>query len=480
MIRLGVQQDKLHEKQGLAYYSRATEMLYGGAAGGGKSHLMRVAAKNWCLSIPGLQVYIFRRLSGDLYKNHMEGPSSFKVLLKDQERCGQVKFNDSKYQISFSNGSKIHLCHCQYEKDRYKYQGAEIHVLMIDELTHFTEKIYTFLRGRCRIGALPVPDQYKGAFPRILCGSNPGGIGHTWVKHTFVDYAPQMKLRRCRPDDGGMIRQYIPARLEDNPTLIENDPLYEMRLQGLGDAALVKAMREGDWDIVAGGAVDDVWRRDIHVINPFLIPKNWHVDRSFDWGSSHPFSVGWWAESNGEDVKMIDGSIKCYPAGTLFRIQELYGCQPGKPNTGLKKLAKDVAKDILRYQNDGMLKRLNVKPGPADSSIFNLENGMSISKDMKDAGVSWLTANKSPGSRKNGLELLRTMLSSAIVAPGEKMEEPGLFVFNNCTEFIRTVPVLPRKETDPEDVDTASEDHIYDEVRYRVLSKSKPAKVHEQ
>ncbi len=474
----GLQNIKLHRVQELAVRSIGTEQLYGGAAGGGKSHLMRCAAVGWCSTIPGLQVYLFRRLSGDLYKNHMEGPGSFRALLKEQEAAGQVKFNDSKSTINWKNGSKVHLCHCQYEKDKYKYQGAEIHVLMIDELTHFTETIYTYLRGRCRIGGLEVPDQFKGQFPRVLCGSNPGGIGHTWVKNTFVDYAPPMQLRRCSKKQGGMIRQYVPAKLEDNPTLTENDPDYVMRLEGLGDVSLVRAMRDGDWDIVAGGALDDVWRRDVHVIRPFMIPKSWRVDRSFDWGSSAPFSVGWWAESNGEEVKLLDGTTKNYPPGTLFRIHEWYGWN-GTPNQGCRMLAKQVAKGIVEREKDGFLKRLNVKPGPADSSIFDVENGMSIAKDMKKAGVTWNRANKSAGSRINGLELARGMLSAGITAPGEPMEDPGLFIFNHCDQFIRTIPVLPRSANNPEDVDTASEDHAWDEVRYRVLNIKRGIKVSE-
>lgn len=152
----------LHERQTEAFLTEATELLYGGAAGGGKSHLMRVASIAWCVDIPGLQVYIFRRLSDDLHKNHMEGHSGFPALLSEWIEGGHAKINWSKNFIEFWNGSKIHLCHCQYEKDVIKYQGAQIHVLLIDELTHFTEKIYRYLRGRCRLGGLKVPERYRG------------------------------------------------------------------------------------------------------------------------------------------------------------------------------------------------------------------------------------------------------------------------------------------------------------------------------
>ena len=124
----------LHPKQGLAFLSRATEILYGGAAGGGKSHLLRVAALAWCADIPGLQVYLFRRTHPELAKNHLEGAGSFPALLSAWTGAGFVRINLSQNVIRFGNGSGIHLSHCQYPRDLLHYQGAEIHVLMIDEL----------------------------------------------------------------------------------------------------------------------------------------------------------------------------------------------------------------------------------------------------------------------------------------------------------------------------------------------------------
>src|SRR5690606_32441473 len=123
----------------------------------------------------------------------------------------------------------------------YGYQGSEIHVLMIDELTHFTEFMYRYLRGRVRLGALNVPDHLKGRFPRVLCSSNPGNLGHNWVKKTFITPAEPFQIVKQPKSEGGLLRQYIPARLDDNPTLVENDPDYISRLEGLGNEALVKA-----------------------------------------------------------------------------------------------------------------------------------------------------------------------------------------------------------------------------------------------
>lgn len=455
---------ELHAKQSEAFLTPATEVLYGGAAGGGKSHLMRIAMIAWCIAIPGIQCYLFRRTSDDLGKNHMEGPSGFRAMLADWAVAGHVSFNEQKGHISFKNGAKIFLCHCQHEKDRFKYQGAEMHVLMIDELTHFTETIYRYLRGRVRLGGLNLPKGHEGFFPRIICGSNPGGVGHNWVKAMFIDNAPPMQIVQMSKTEGGMRRQYIPAKLDDNPTLAENDPDYIDRLSGLGNAALVRAMRDGDWDIVAGGALDDVWDRTKHVIEPFEIPSSWRIDRSFDWGSSHPFSVGWWAESDGTEATLRDGTKRSWPRGTVFRIAEYYGWN-GRPNEGCKLLAVEVARKIIEFEKT-MFPTRSVTPGPADSSIFDAENGVSIADDMGRVGVRWVRADKSPGSRKIGLESLRKRLKAALVWP---MEEPGLLIFDTCTHFIRTVPVLPRDERKPDDVDSDAEDHVYDEARYRCM-----------
>ena len=458
----------LHPKQGRAFVSTATEILYGGAAGGGKSHLMRVAAIAWCFAIPGLQVYLFRRTHPDLLKNHMTGPSGLPAMLADWVRAGVVKFNDSKGWVQFKNGSMIHLCHAQYAKDIYTFQGAEIHVLMIDELTHWASEMYTYLRGRVRLGGLVVPDRFKGQFPRVLTGANPGGIGHNWVKAAFVDEAPPMAIRQMPDEEGGMRRQYIPAKLSDNPTQEQKE--YRSRLAGLGNAELVRAMLDGDWNIVAGGMFDDVWRQERHVIKPFAIPASWRVDRSFDWGSSRPFSVGWWAESDGTDAVMADGSVRSFPRGTLFRIGEWYGWT-GKPNEGLKMSDAGIADGIRKHQSDFPFGG-RVRTGPADSSIFDETNGDSPAKIQERHQVRWEKADKSPGSRKRGWQLLRGRLQAGAA---DQMEEPGLFIFENCRQFIRTVPVLPRDERDPDDVDTDAEDHVADEVRYRILAVKRDA-----
>jgi len=466
----------LHPQQSRAFQSQATEILYGGAAGGGKSHLMRAVAILLCSEVKGLQVYLFRRLSDDLYKNHMEGAGGFYALLAPWFEAKLVRFNGSKNYLEFWNGSKIWLSHCQYEKDVQKYQGPEIHVLLIDELTHFSEKIYRFLRNRVRLGDLNIPEKYRGKLPLILCGSNPGGVGHQWVKRTFVDYASPMQIKRTDKPEGGMLRQYIPAKLDDNPSLTKNDPGYIDRLEGLGNPALVKAMKDGDWNIVAGGALDDVWSPRL-LLPRFQIPTSWTVDRSFDWGSSHPFSVGWWAQTDGTEVETEDGVI-CPPKGSLIQIAEWYGTKGIGTNEGLKLSSEEIAKGIKskdeQLRESGWING-KVNPGPADNQIRNVvDNAVpTIEKKMRTNGVSWTSSDKSPGSRVIGLELLRTRMKEA---HKDHPEDPAIYFMEHCRASISTLPTLPRDEKKTEDVDTKAEDHVYDMVRYRVLAGAKAAK----
>lgn len=463
----------LHQRQTAALQSEATEMLYGGAAGGGKSHLMRVASIMWCSEIPGLQVYLFRRLSDDLQKNHMNGPGSYPELLAPLLNSGHVKYNGSERYFKFWNGARIWLCHCQHEKDMFKYQGAEIHVLLIDELTHFTEVIYRFLRGRCRLGGLKLPAKYVGRFPRILNGSNPGGVGHTFVRRMFVNGVEPMSIREMGKSEGGMKRQYVPAKLDDNPTLVDNDPSYLLRLEGLGNAALVKAMRDGDWNIVAGGAVDDVWDEEVLRLPRFAVPEGWRVDRSLDWGSAKPFSVGWWAKADGTEVKLPDGSIFCPVKGSLIRLHEWYGTPEIGMNVGLKLGSEAVAEGIklreAQLRHGGWVKG-TIHPGPADNSIAKVEDddSDSIKRKMEKKGVKWIDSDKSPGSRIVGLQLLRDRLTASKTGEGK-----AIYFMTHCEATFALLPVLPRDPKNPEDVDSDAEDHAYDEIRYRVLSEAK-------
>lgn len=451
----------LHPMQGEVFTSEASEILYGGAAGGGKSYLMRAAAVIWASQIPGLQIYLFRRNFPDLEANHLNGPAALPILLGPLIDNGFVKWNKTKYTFEFWNGSVIKLCHCQRDDDRFKYLGAEIHVLLIDELSQFTSVVYKFLRTRVRMVGVKVPKSVQGHFPKILCGSNPGGPAHQFMKQTWIDPAPPMAYHRADDDEGGMLRQFIPAKIADNPSLLDEDPDYPNRIRGMGDEKLVEAYLDGNFDVVIGGIFDDIWDQDIHVIKPFRIPSSWYVDRAFDWGSSKPFSIGWFAESDGTAAVMADGSTRHFPAGTVFQIGEWYGWN-GKSDEGIKMEAVDIAKGINDMEQQIPYR---VYGGPADASIFDDQNGNCIADDMQDEGVVWTVSDKRPGSRVLGVEKLRTLLKEATRV---RMEKPGLFIFENCRHTIRTLPTCPRDTIRFDDVARGYEDHVIDMLRYRV------------
>ena len=451
----------LHAKQKVALETTATEILYGGAAGGGKSFLMRIAAILWCATIPGLQVYLFRRIYDDLIKNHMEGPKGFRALLSTWEAAGWCQIVDD--QIRFWNGSKIYLCHCQHDKDRFKYQGAEIHVLLIDELTHFSETVYRFLRNRVRMVGIALPAQYVGKFPRILCGANPGNIGHLWVKNTFVTSAKPLEKRLMPSNEGGMIRQYIPARLEDNPSMAADDPGYEARLEGLGGAALVKAMRWGDWDVIEG-AFFDCWASHRHVIKPFTVPADWDRFRSGDWGSAKPFSFGWWAIVR-DDYPTGQGIT--LPRGCLLRYREWYGCKEGQPNVGLKLYAEKVGAGIWQREE----KDPPMQYGVLDPAAFAQDGGPSIAERITTGSGERVHFTEADNKRVPGRGALGgwDQVRSRLV--GEAEDRPMIAFFETCADTIRTVPALQHDPVRPEDLDTDGEDHAADDIRYGCMSR---------
>jgi len=461
--------------------SGGSEVFCGGAAGPGKSHFLRIASIFFSMQVPGLQSILFRRKNPDLIKNHLQGPNSYHALLAPLTQIGLCKivggspvtihFKNGKYG-DFETGSIIQLNHLQHSKDLDSHQGPEYHLAMFDELTHFEEAMYRFIRGRLRAPGLNIPTQYSHLFPMLLSASNPGSLGHVWVKQTFIDNKKPFTIYPQSDEEGGMNRVFMPARMEDNTYL--DSEVYRRNLRGLGNPVLVEAMEKGNWDIAPGAVFSEVWDPDIHMVKKFRIPSSWYIDRTFDWGWSKPFSVGWWAESDGSPVVLEDGTEIYYPRGSLFRIAEWYGWT-GKANVGLKKTAREVAIGIRDRERAMGLKACS--PGVADPSIYSGQGSRSIAQQMEGEDdpeppmIVWEKGNANPGTRKTGLLLFLQMLKNSVEFHERPTEcdRPGIYAWENCTNFKRIIPTLPSLEGDPDDIDTNAEDHIYDETRYRVL-----------
>lgn len=280
-----------------------------------------------------------------------------------------------------------------------------------------------------------------------------------------------MQVQPDRPDLQATA-VFIPARLEDNQLLVLNDPGYEARIaKSASSPAIWQGWRWGNWDLVAGGFFDDVWDRTKHVLRPFVLPSSWKLDRAFDWGSAKPFSIGWWAESDGTPAQMADGTLRTFPTRSLIRVAEWYGWN-GQPNQGLRLSDEAIARGILKRERQmGILGRVHA--GPADSMIFEERNGDSPAAIHQRIGVRWEKSVKGPGSRQRRWQMLRDRL---IAAKDGDREHPGLWVFDTCAQWIRTVPVLPRDETKWDDIDTEAEDHAADETGYRVASQDRRAR----
>lgn len=462
----------LHPKQELAFHSVAREILYGGSAGGGKSFLVRAVAIFTALAVPGSQIYLFRRHLPDLIKNHMEGPAGFRALLADWVKNKAVSIVED--EIRFWNGSKIYLCHCQDESDRFKYQGSEIHLLLIDELTTFSEPIYTFLRGRVRCVGLSIPPEYKHLVPRIICGSNPGGVGHLWVKRTFIDFSEPFKVWQASEEEGGLTRQFIPAKLEDNPSLVNEDPTYEARLSGLGTPEMVRAYRDGDWNIIQGAFFPEFTSENI--ISPFTLHPSFPLIRGMDWGSRDPCVVVWMAITN-EDMALDNKAPKSQLNGYFNKLyhtdrqiipkhsriiyRDWYIAD--KKDRGLKLGNFELARGICERE----LPNEKVLYGVAGRDTFRNLGGPSIAQQLNQIAAtkfrrSNLFSRQADNKRIPGWSEFRSRL---IGVEGY----PQFYVFSTCRDTIRLIPQLQADERKQEDV-SQKNDHIGEAIRYSLMS----------
>jgi len=434
------------------------EACFAGTRGPGKTDSMLMSFAQYC----GLgygdywRGVIFRRN----YKHLDDIISKSKRWFNRSAQAPRFLAGSSQLKWVWPTGEELLLRAFEDQEDYWSYHGHEYPFIGWEELTSWPSiDCYESMKS-CNRSSFQGTERLPH-LPRLIRSStNPFGVGHNWVKTYFIDPAPYGNVI---VDPSGNKRVCLFGSVKENPYLGEE---YIKTLESITDINKRKAWLEGSWDITSGGMFDDLWRSEKHVVKPFAIPYSWRITRSFDWGSSKPFSCGWWAVSDGTEATMRDGTKKIFPRKTMFRIAEWYGCTD-KPNEGLRMPARVVAQGILiRERQMGIENRC--QGGPADSAIYAVTDEESIGQNMEKEGVFWTPADKRPGSRKNGWELIRDRLNSVISE--DQNEKPGMYIFDTCRDFIRTMPHIGRDKKDQDDVDTEAEDHIADEVRYMVLS----------
>ncbi|MEX2444493.1 MAG: hypothetical protein WD492_12870 [Alkalispirochaeta sp.] len=459
------------------------EVLYEGTRGPGKTDalLMDFAQHVGHGYGPDWRGVIFRRE----YKELGDVINKSKKWFRQMFPGARFLESTDKLKWVFRDGEELLFRTASRADDYWNYHGHEYPFIAWEELTSWPDlELYSKMMSVCRSTNPYIPRKYRST-------ANPYGPGHNVVKARFIDIAPAgvaVGEEFTDPVSGRVLtrrRVRIHGTIWENLILLESDPEYLQTLLAIKDPNLRRAWLHGDWDIVAGGAVDDVWNRDVHVLRPFRIPSSWYVDRSFDWGSTKPFSVGWWAESDGTPVTLADGTRRTYPKGWVIRIGEWYGWN-GTPNEGLRLTDQAIGKGIREHEEylRESLGVQTVNAGPADTAIFDADPG----KDSIAHGINagywgkstlanrniFTEADKRPGSRVRRLQTLRRRLSAALEP---RPEEPGLSVFDTCTDgFLRTVPVLPRDKRNPDDIDTEAEDHVADETGYRLTAARKTAR----
>lgn len=305
---------------------------------------------------------------------------------------------------------------------------------------------------------------------RMFLTANPGGPGHNQFKSRFMPLG--VKPGQIILDEVGMSTVFIPSRVEDNKILCNNDPEYVAMLRSIKDPVLRRAWLDGDWDVVLGGFFSDVWNKFRHVVPFFRPPLHWPRIVGMDWGSSTPFSIGWYVVSDGQ-TSIPECGDRVFPKNSLIRFYEWYGCPRGEANVGIRLSSPDVAKKILEIEDRKRLLGIGSFDRVADPSIFAEKDGPSIAEKFANEGVVW---RKGENRRISGWDQVRGLLrgrciervTETIQLPnGEDEEqvvseiwEPMLYVTENCTELIRTLPIQERDETDYEDVETTGEDHV--------------------
>jgi hypothetical protein len=417
------------------------EVLYGGAAGGGKSYGLLADPMRY-FSNGNFNGLILRRTNDELRE----------LVWKSQELYPKAypgaKWQEKKSQWVFPSGAKLWMTYLEREEDVLRYQGQAFSYIAFDELTqHSTPFAWNYMRSRLRTTDPDLP-----IFMRAT--TNPGGPGHGWVKAMFIDPAPANTPFPATDIETGeplaypekhekagkplFYRRFIPATLRDNPYLFD-DGTYEANLLSLPEMQR-RQLLEGDWAIADGAAFPE-FRQNIHVIEPFDIPDDWRRFRSCDYGYSSYSAVHWFA---------IDPSYE-----TLIVYRELYVSK----HTG-----KDLAKAVLELERGE-----NIQYGVLDSSCWHNRGqiGPSIAEEMISLGCRWRPSDRSAGARVAGRNMLHERLKF-----DEDTGTAGIVFFNTCRQIIADLPVIPNDPKGSDDIDPRyRSDHAYDSIRYGIMSR---------
>lgn len=395
------------------------EVLFGGAAGGGKSYGQVVDALLFALRYPGSKQLILRRTYPELDKSLIRTALSLYP--------GEFfRLNASSHTGKFKNGSCIDFGYCATENDVYQYQSAEYDCIRFDELTHFTEMQYVYLMSRVR-GANEFPKQIKSS-------TNPGGIGHTWVKERFIDKAPAAESFR---GEDGMKRIFIPSLLSDNHFLALRDPEYAKRLEALPEREK-RALLFGDWNIFEGQYFTEFSTAE-HVIEPFAIPKEWRRYITLDYGLDR-LAVLWIALS---------------PDGVAYVYREF--CKSDLPiSRAAKAILERTTEDEKIYATLAPpdLWSRSQETGKTKASLF-AENGVVFTKTSNDRETGWLAIKELLCDHGGG---------------------PRLKFFRNCIEIIKCLPALTIDKLRPTDCSTEPHNitHAPDALRGFAIFHTRP------
>ena len=406
-----------NERQREFLLARTRFVAYGGARGGGKSWAVRCKARLMAIKHAGIRILILRRTLPELRENH--------ILPMLFDLNGEAVYRDGDKSFTFPNKSRIRFGYCDAEQDVNQYQGQEYDVIFMDEATHFTDYQFSCLTA-CLRGTNNLPKRFY-----ITC--NPGGVGHSWVKRLFID-------KQYLPGEDAADYSFIPARVYDNKVLMQADPQYLQRLQALPEDQR-RAWLEGDWDVLAGRFFAE-FKRDLHVTAPFEIPSHWARAAAIDYGLDM-LACLW--------VAIDEGG-----RGVVYR--EVY-----EPNLIVSKAAERL-KPFL-HETGGVIF------APFDLWGRTADTGRSLAEAFLAAGVG-LVRVKAQG-RVDGWMAIKEWL--AIGDNGA----PGLQVFENCRNLVRTLPLLQHDSLNPNDCAAAPHEitHAPDALRYLLAGRPPPARV---